>query len=177
VAFQLAPALSPGLNAAFEDDGLRVSWPGWESEKASRAAALALQATIPPGRKVLAGSDEVYHYDFRRNKLLLIDLPLVASPFPLPGENATPEQYEKTIAELQRRGIDYLLFTNPDASHAMYSAPRWASFRNDGYRTHELLVPRFLAWAGFVKYVMAHRRVAATLGIDAVAELGVRPPG
>jgi hypothetical protein len=179
VALQLAPALSPGLNAAYENDGLRVTWPAWETEKASHAAALSLQAAIPPGKKVLAGSDEVYRYDFGRNKLLLIDLPNVAGPFALPGEKATPEEYEKTIAELRRRGIDYLLFTNPDASHAMYSAPRWASFRNDGYRTHELLVPRFLAWAGFVKYVMAHRRVAATLGIDGVAELGVpsRPPG
>ena len=173
VAFQLAPALSPGLTAVFENDGLRVSWPGWETEKASRAAALSLQAAIPPGRKVLAGNDEVYHYDFGRNKLLLIDLPNVASPFPFPAEKATPEEYEKTIAELRRRGIDYLLFSNPDASHAMYSGPRWASFRNDGYRTHELLVPRFLAWAGFVKYVIAHRHVAATLGIDGVAELGV----
>jgi hypothetical protein len=179
VALQLAPALSTGLGATFENDGVRVSWPGWETEKASRAAALSLQAAIPPGRKVLAGCDEVYHYDFGRNKLLLIDLPNVASPFPLPGEKATPAEYEKAIAELRRRGIGYLLFTNPDASHAMYSAPRWASFRDDGYRTHELLVPRFLAWAGFVKYVMAHRRLLATAGIDGVADLGApnRPAG
>jgi hypothetical protein len=177
VAFQLAPALSPGLSAVFDDDGIRAGWPAWEGEKASHAAARALQAAIPPGRKVLAGCDEVYLYDFARNKILLIDLPSVASPFPLPAEGATPEQYEKMITELRRRGIDHLLFTNPDASHAMYSAPRWASFRNDGYRTHELLVPRFLAWAGFVKYVAAHRRVVATLGIDGVADLGARPAG
>jgi hypothetical protein len=172
VALQLAPALAPGLNAVFEEDGLRVTWPAWEGEKAGRAAALALQAKIPPGRKVLAGCDEVYRYDFARNKLLLIDLPTVASPFLMPAEKATPEEYEKTIAELQRRGIQYLLYTNPDASHAMYSAARWASFRNDGYRTHELLVPRFLAWANFVRYVAAHRPVIATLGMDGVADLG-----
>ncbi len=179
VALQLAPALSPGLTSVIEDDRIRVVWPIWDGEKGSRAAALALQAHVPPGRTVLAACDEVYHYDFRRNKILLIDLPSVASPFALPGEKATAADYEKTIAALERRGIEYLLFTNPDASRAMYSAPRWASFRNDGYRTHELLVPRFAAWFGFEKYVMAHRHIAATLGNDAVAELGggSGPPG
>lgn len=174
VALQLGPSLAPGTSALYDDDRIRLTWPLWAGEKASTVIARRLQAQVPAGKTLLTACDQVYRYDFSRNKLLLVDLPNVASPFPLPGEHATPAEYERTIAEFGKRGIDYLLFTNPDASNALYSGPRWESFRNDGYRTHELLVPRFAAWAGFERYVLAHRRIVARAGIDVLADFRVK---
>jgi len=53
----------------------------------------------------------------------------------------------------------------------MYSAPRWESFRGDGYRPHDFLVPRFAAWFGFERYVAAHRPILARAGKEELASL------
>jgi hypothetical protein len=171
IAVQLAPVLQPGLAAFLANARIRKHWPAWDGESTVRRAALDLQDHIPAGATVLAACDQAYHFNFRRNKILLADLPTVASPVLLPGERATPEQYEAAAAALRRRGIDYLMFSDPDRSHTMYSAARWESFRNDGYRTHEVLVPRFAAWFGFEKYLEAHRPTVATSGVDKIVSL------
>lgn len=171
-AVQLGYALPPGLGGVFENVLVRRVWPRWEDERTTHDAARALQKHIPRGAKVLTACDRVYDYDFARNKLVLVDLPFVAGPVELPDEKATPQDYENVITELRRHGIDYLLFSDPDASLAMYSAQRWGGFVNDGYHTHELLVPRFMAWFAFERYVTAHRQIVGKRGIDRVAVLG-----
>jgi hypothetical protein len=171
VAVQLAPVLAPGIAAYIQNDKLRKSWPEWGGEQTIRRAALDLQDHIPAGATVLAACDREYLFNFRRNKILLVDLPTVASPVPLPGESATAEQYEAAAARLQSLGIDYLMFSDPDHSHTMYSEPRWESFRYDGYRTHEVLVPRFVAWFRFEKYLAAHRPLVATSGVEKIIKL------
>lgn len=171
VALQLAPSLSPGIAGIAEDRRVVTRWEPWAGDAEVRAEARAVQSHVPPGATILATCDWVYHFDFGRNKIVLADLPTVASPFPLPGENATPEQYEEVTARLKQRGIDFLIFSDPNRSHTMYSAPRWRSFRNDGYRTHELLVPRFLAWLEFENYLAAHRPIVASAGIEELVSL------
>ncbi len=171
VALQLGSALSPSLTMLFENDRVLKKWEDWEGEAAARRAILDLQSHTPPGSTILATCDRAYHFDFRRNKIVLVDLPTVASPVPLPGENASPVQYEFATAALVGSGIDYLAFTDPDKSTAMYSAAQWQSFRGDNYRTHEVLVPRFLAWFGMERYLARSRPIVATVGIEKLIRL------
>jgi hypothetical protein len=137
---------------------------------------LEIQSHVPLHVPFLAMSDDPYLFDFERNKVVLVDLPTVAGPVDVPPPGASPEQYERAIADFERLGIDYFVLVDTKKSRELYNEPRAESMRNDHNRVHEVLSLRLFRWFAFVHYVLDHRAKTATVGDYAVVDLRTKAP-
>jgi hypothetical protein len=81
-----------------------------------------LQASIPAGTTFLEILDEPFRLDFRRNRILLCDLPAGAGPAPGWPIHQGVDRYEEYF---QSHGIRYLAFTLGGDSPE-YSPLKWA---------------------------------------------------
>jgi hypothetical protein len=80
-----------------------------------------LQGTIPAGVPLLVMVDESFWFDFRRNRVDLVDLPGAASPEP----GMPLEDDEKLVSYLKGQGYRYIAFVRSTASKSLYQRDHW----------------------------------------------------
>jgi hypothetical protein len=82
-----------------------------------------MQASIPAGAPMLVMLDDPFWFDFRRNRIDLIDLPGSVSPSP----GMPLDDDEKLVQYLSGQGYRYLAFVRPAASKGLlYRRTHWA---------------------------------------------------
>jgi hypothetical protein len=82
-----------------------------------------LQTSIPPGETFLEMLDEPFRLDFRRNRILICDLPAGAGPAPGWPVHQGADRYEQYF---RSHGIRYLAFTIGDDSPE-YTRAKWTA--------------------------------------------------
>jgi hypothetical protein len=81
-----------------------------------------LQEAVPPGAPLLYMLDQPYHFDFRRNPLLNLDTPGVASPRPGMPNFEGPEA---VATYLQGLGIRHVALVRSERSAHLYRKDEW----------------------------------------------------
>lgn len=85
-----------------------------------------LQAKIPAGERMIVMLDDAYWFDFKRNRIDLVDLPGAASPPP-----GMPLDDDERLAKyLLDQGYHYLAFVHFNASKSLYKRDHWIKIRN-----------------------------------------------
>jgi hypothetical protein len=85
-----------------------------------------LQAKIPAGARMLVMLDDAYWFDFKRNRIDLVDLPGAASPPP----GMPLDDDERLVKYLADQGYRYLVFVRSTASKSLYKRDHWTRIRN-----------------------------------------------
>jgi hypothetical protein len=128
LALPLSTGDGPAKTAKFYDkllrdlgEQLRQTVPS-QAEPPIAAVYRRLQEAVPPGAPLLYMLDQPYHLDFRRNPLLNLDTPGIASPRPgLPNFQGP----EAVAAYLQGLGIRHVALVRSERSAHLYRKDEW----------------------------------------------------
>jgi hypothetical protein len=85
-----------------------------------------MQSKIPAGERMLVMLDDAYWFDFKRNRIDLIDLPGAASPPP----GMPLDDDERLVSYLADQGYRYLAFVRSTSSKSLYRRDHWTKIRN-----------------------------------------------
>jgi hypothetical protein len=140
----------------------------WLAEADADRRYAAIQASVPAGARMLVMLDEPFRLDFRRNPVLILDMPTIVGPG---GDFPIGRGPEALAAHLRAQGIQYLAALRPDRSE-LYSAETWRDHArtDDGMPQHRL-APRVLDVYDSIEKLRATRRSAYDDGSVSVFEL------
>lgn len=117
-----------------------------------------LQAAVPERAPLLVMLDQPYHLDFRRNPVLNLDMPGLASPAPGIPAFVGPEA---VAGYLLAKGIRYVAFVDPERSHFQYRSAVWRDHLYDAEEIWRVYAPYMTdVMDNLVKLAATHRRLA-----------------
>jgi hypothetical protein len=129
-----------------------------------------LQATIPAGAPVLVMLDEPFWMDFRRNPVLLVDLPGAASPAP----GMPLDEDEAMVRYLEAQGLRYLAFVRATKSASLYQRGSWEQAAKTGAPIWKAAAPFYVRMFDRCDSLLKSRRVLYDDGEMVVLDLEAR---
>jgi hypothetical protein len=121
-----------------------------------------LQRAVPAGAPILAMVEEPYRFDFRRNRVTILDLPGVAGPR---GGIPVFQGAEAVAAYFHSLGFRYLTLTDTRSTLALYSLRSWETHAS--IKTPQTTIaPRVLdVFGNLSQLTQSRRRVFEADGI------------
>jgi len=136
---------------------------------ATQPAVRRVQEAVPAGERLLAMIERPYLFDFKRNRVVLLDQTGAVSPPPgIPLSSG-----EAMAGYLVGQGIRYFAFSYPDKAQYLYSRAHWTRLRTGGQPFWRATAPVYLAAFDAVDAIARTRHKLYDDGQMAVVDLTV----